>query len=126
MIMKTTLSRSPRITKKYRVTFPNGKTVDFGQKGSSDFTIHKDPMRMRLYVQRHGGLIPRTTLNDTNPNRVTARMMRVTKSNKEKWGRLNMDTPGFWSRWLLWSQPSIRGAVRILEDKFGADIKVAI
>jgi hypothetical protein len=53
--MRVTLKKSPIRDKKYRVTFPNGDHVDFGGKGYTDYTIHKDPMRMRLYVLRHGG-----------------------------------------------------------------------
>ena len=52
--MKVTIKKSPIRDKKYRVTFPDGDHVDFGGKGYTDYTIHKNPMRMRLYVLRHG------------------------------------------------------------------------
>ena len=42
------LSKSPIKGKKYRVTFaPEGRHVDFGALGYSDYTIHKDPVRMK-------------------------------------------------------------------------------
>ena len=45
------LKKSPRFDKKFRVTFENGKIVDFGARGYSDYTIHKNPIRMRSYVR---------------------------------------------------------------------------
>ena len=119
MLMKITLLPSPRKYKKYRVIFPDGKKIDFGQRGYSDFTLHMDPYRMRRYVQRHGGVIPRSTLEEQNPLKVIRSMLRVTKSDKEIWSRSGIYTAGFWSRWLLWSHPTIHGAIQIIEEKFG-------
>ena len=65
--MKITLLRSPKKEKKFRVVLPSGKTVDFGQSGYSDYTLHSNPMRMRSYVGRHGGIIPQSTLDEKNP-----------------------------------------------------------
>ena len=56
--MRVHLKKSPRFDKKFRVTFENGRTVDFGTKGYSDYTKHGNPIRMRAYVSRHGGFIP--------------------------------------------------------------------
>ena len=36
--MRVRLKKSPRIDKKFRVTFENGKIVDFGARGYSDYT----------------------------------------------------------------------------------------
>ena len=52
--MKVTLRKSPNPEKKYRVTFEDGSHVDFGGAGYSDYTIHKDPSRMKRYLARHG------------------------------------------------------------------------
>ena len=123
--MKITLINSPKSEKKFRVLLPNGKKVDFGQKGYSDFTLHRTPMRMRSYVRRHGGLIPKSVLENTNPTRVTRSMLRVGKSDKENWRRTGIDTAGFWSRWLLWSHPTIKGAIKVIEEKFGVNIRDA-
>ena len=57
------------------------KTVHFGANGYSDFTIHKDPERMKRYDARH-------------------------KTN-ENWTKSGIYTAGFWSKWILWSKPSL-------------------
>jgi len=95
--MKVKLFKSPKIEKKWRVVFENGKHVDFGQKGYSDFTIHKNPHRMKLYVQRHSGM-------------------------GETWSKRGFQTAGFWSRWLLWSKPNITEAKKLIHKKFGLDV----
>ena len=91
--MKVSLRKSPKPTKKYRVTFPDGKFVDFGGRGYSDYTIHKDPERMKRYLTRHGGM-------------------------GETWTKNGIRTAGFWSRWLLWSKPSMTEAKRLLSSRF--------
>lgn len=85
------LTKSPKPQKKFRVTFVNkskdlGKHVDFGQKGYSDYTIHKDPQRMKRYLIRHRGM-------------------------GEDWSLSGKYTAGWWSRWLLWSKPSLQAAI---------------
>ena len=82
--------------KKFRVTLENGRKVEFGAKGYSDFTIHKDPERMQRYLTRH--------------------------KKREDWSKKGIDTAGFWSRWLLWSKPSLGGAIKLIENKFNVKI----
>ena len=72
------------------------KTVRFGAKGYENFTIHKDPERMKRYVDRH--------------------------EKREDWTRAGKYTPGFWSRWLLWSKPSFTDALKLTEQKLGEKI----
>ena len=72
--------------KKFSAILPSGKIVRFGQRGYSDYTLHKDPQRMRRYIKRHGGIVPRGT-ND---------MLRVRRSSKEDLSRRGEHTPGFW------------------------------
>lgn len=91
--MQVTLRKSPKPLKKWRVTFKNGTHVDFGQKGYSDFTLHKDPVRMKRYVKRHSGM-------------------------GETWSKSGLHTPGFWSRWLLWSRPSLEEAKKYMQKRF--------
>lgn len=114
--MKVLLEKSPKGDKKFRVTLANGRTVDFGGKGYSDYTIHKNPLRMRLYVQRHGGSVPSPEGN------VHTKLLKVSKSNKEDWTIKGVNTAGFWSRWLLWSYPSMTSAKSFIKKKFGLDI----
>ena len=100
------------------VTFVDGKVVHFGAKGMSDYLHHKNPMRMRSYVDRHGGRVSQSLMEDTNPRSVQRRMLGVKSSTRETWGRSGLRTPGFWSRWLTWSFPSLRGAKKFIEEQY--------
>jgi hypothetical protein len=111
--MKVRLIKSPNPQKKFRAILEDGREVDFGGRGYSDYTIHKDPTRMRLYVQRHGGTVPAVD------QAIHKRMLNVSRSDKEKWGINGIATPGFWSRWLLWSQPSLPLAKKYITKRFG-------
>ena len=91
---------------KFTVTFPDGGRVHFGRKGYSDYTIHKDYNRMKRYVTRHAG--SRSGL----------------RSRRENWGRSGAKTAGFWSRWLLWSKPSLQSARRETEKVLGKKIVI--
>jgi len=116
--MRVRLRKSPRIDKKFRVTFENGKIVDFGARGYSDYTIHKNPLRMRSYVTRHGGFVPHMVQKQTDPKLVHKNMLDVTRSDKENWTKTGFFTAGFWSRWLLWSHPELEGAKKIISKRF--------
>ena len=96
-MMKIYLSRSSNPRKKYMVKVGN-KTVHFGAKIPfyEDYTIHKDPLRKQRYIDRH-------------------------KAN-EDWTIGGVDTAGFWSRWLLWEEPTLRESIRKIEYKFGLKI----
>jgi hypothetical protein len=48
-----TLRESKKKTKKYDLIQPDGKTLSFGAKGMSDYTIHKDKARKDRYIARH-------------------------------------------------------------------------
>lgn len=94
----------PGSLKKFRVILPGGKTIRFGQMGSSDYTIHKDPTRMNRYIMRHGG----------GP--------RGIRSSRENWTRQGFRTAGFWSRWLLWSSPSLKKAAQNISQFLGIPV----
>ncbi|AUT19156.1 hypothetical protein DSLPV1_185 [Dishui lake phycodnavirus 1] len=112
------LNPSPISTKKWRVTLPDGDTVDFGARGYDDYTTHKNSSRMRNYVRRHGGMISKKLENETESSKIHSGMLGVDKSAKEIWGIRGIKTAGFWSRWLLWSQPSLNKAIKFMEKKF--------
>ena len=120
--MVITLYKSPLKDKKYRVVFENGTYTDFGGKGYSDYTIHKLPARMRAYVQRHGGKIKTSTLQEINSEEIHELMLKVISSKSESWGKVGIKSAGFWSRWLLWSMPSIPKAISFIENKFNVKI----
>lgn len=89
--MRVFLSRlGPKDPKKYQVVI-GSRTIKFGAKGYSDYTIHKDRERMVRYLIRH--------------------------KSRENWS--DPMTPGFWSRWLLWSEPSLKNAKSLIKRKFG-------
>lgn len=94
-MMNIYLSRSSNPRKKYMVKVKN-KTVHFGAKGMSDYTIHKDLERKQRYIDRH-------------------------RAN-EDWTKSGIDTAGFWSRWLLWGEPTLRESIKSIENKFGFKI----
>ena len=94
MIIK--LRKSPNKKKKYRVTFNDGSHVDFGASGYSDYTKHKDEDRMKRYLIRH--------------------------RKRENWTKSGIKTAGFWSRWLLWGKPTIKGSIKDIERRFDVTI----
>ena len=83
---------SSRKDKKYMIIY-EGKKIHFGQKGASDYTINKDPKRKAAYISRH----------QKNENQ--------TKSGA--------NTAGFWSRWILWNDPtSVSDNMRKVHKRF--------
>jgi hypothetical protein len=90
------LSKSPRHEKKYRVTLPNGRKVNFGAVGYSDYTKHKNSSRMQKYITRH--------------------------RKAEDWTRSGVGKAGFWARWILWSEPNLNSAIRRTEKILGTKI----
>lgn len=117
------LEHSPNKSKKFRVTFRDKTYVDFGATGYSDYTLHGDASRMRNYVSRHGGLIPKETKNLRSEKSIREAMLKVKRSSKEAWGKDGMRTAGFWSRWLLWSLPDIDSAKQLIKDTFDIHIR---
>ena len=68
------------------------KTVKFGATGYEDFTTHKDEARKASYISRH--------------------------RSRENWTKSGVDTPGFWSRWLLWNLPTIAASLADIKKRF--------
>jgi len=94
---KVVITKSDR-DKKFKAFFTNEKlkkkkTIHFGAKGMSDFTIHKDPKRKKRYLARH---------ND----RLTG----------EDWSK--PATAGALSRWILWNKPSFEESVKDYKNRF--------
>ena len=117
--MRVKITRSPNPKKKFRATLEDGRTVDFGARGYSDYTKHNNPSRMRSYVLRHGGQIPKSTIAERSPKKIQNRMLAVTLSDKEDWKMSGINSAGFWSRWYLWSFPSFREVEKFMSKKFG-------
>ena len=94
--MSVRLRRATNGVHKFTVQFPDGPKVNFGRKGYSDYTIHKDRERMKRYLTRH--------------------------RKRENWTRAGARTAGFWSRWLLWSEPNFQAALRRTQKVLGRKI----
>jgi len=93
---KVIITKSDR-DKKFKavLTGPKGKkkTIHFGAKGMSDYTIHKDPKRKARYLARH------------NP-----------KATKERWDL--PATAGALSRWILWNKTSYNESLKDYKKRF--------
>jgi len=120
--MRVRIVRSPNSKKKFRAILEDGKTVDFGARGYSDYTKHKTPSRMRSYVLRHGGQIPKRIIAERDPNKIQNLMLDVNRSDKEDWKMSGINGAGFWSRWYLWSFPTTGDVKRFMSKRFGIQI----
>ena len=93
---KVVIVKSDR-DKKFKAIFTNAdkkkKTVHFGAKGMSDYTIHKDPKRKARYLARH---------ND--------------KLTGEDWSK--PATAGALSRWILWNKPTYNASLLDFKKRF--------
>jgi hypothetical protein len=117
--MQVKITRSPDRKKKFRATLEDGRTVDFGASGYSDYTKHKTPSRMRSYVLRHGGRVPKRIIAERDPKKIQTMMLDVNSSDKEDWKISGIDGAGFWSRWYLWSYPDFEGVKKFMSKRFG-------
>ena len=91
LLMEIIIQKTNRKDKKLEAKI-HGKTIAFGAKGMSDYTLHKDPERKQRYIDRH-------------------------KKN-ENWETTGVETAGFYSRWILWNKPTITTSVQDLSSKF--------
>ncbi len=83
--MHVKILRSPDRKKKFRAILGDGRTVDFGASEYSDYTKHKNPSRMRSYVLRHGGQIPKRVVAEREPAMIHRMMRNIDKSDREDW-----------------------------------------
>lgn len=84
------VGRSPNKDKKYRAYFSDGRHTDFGAKGYSDFTKHKDSKRRARYITRH--------------------------KSRENWR--NYRSPGSLSRYILWNKPTLKASIADYKRRF--------
>ena len=91
------LSKSFNKNKKWQITTPSGKKINFGAKGYEDYTTHKDKERMNRYTNRH--------------------------ASRENWKKSGINTAGFWAKWLLWNKPSLTASIKATESKFNIKIR---
>ncbi len=107
------------------VELPDGTKVHFGQAGANDFIKFSTSkkygpkeaaFRRTLYLYRHGAIFKED--NDKN----SLGLPSPDKSFREYWE--DPLTAGFWSRWLLWEEPTLDKAIKALKKNFG--IKVVV
>ena len=91
------ITKSKNKDKKLAAIFPNGKVINFGAAGYSDYTIHQDEQRKQNYIKRH-------------------------KVN-EDWN--NIESAGWLSRYVLWNKPTLRESIEDI-NKTHKNIKFKI
>ena len=89
--MQIVISPSSKPDKKFEARIDGKKSIHFGAKNMSDFTIHKDPERKERYLQRHKGM-------------------------GEDWS--NPLTAGFYATNLLWNKTSSAESIRDTNRRF--------
>ena len=90
--MEIIIKKSSKSDKKLDAVIDGKKTVSFGAKGYSDYTLHKDPERKERYISRH--------------------------KKTEDWTKSGIKTPGFYAKHVLWNKPTLKGSVDDLNKKF--------
>jgi len=93
------LGISKHRNKKYYVRLLNSnKTIHFGDIRYEDYTTHKDIERKHRYLLRH--------------------------YKNEDWDITGIDTPGFWSRWVLWNKSTLKQSINDLKKKFNIEVHI--
>ena len=90
--MQVVIQKSHLPHKKLEAVIDGKKTVPFGQKKASDFTLHKDPERKARYINRH--------------------------EKREDWTKSGINTAGFYSKHVLWNKDTIQKSVNDLNKKY--------
>ena len=90
--MEVIIKKSKKYDKKLDAVIDGKKSISFGAKGYSDYTIHKDPERKERYINRH--------------------------KDKEKWGLSGIETAVFYAKKILWNKPTIKESVKDLNNKY--------
>ena len=93
--MYVKIEKSTSKTKKFKATFYDKdkkkiRSIQFGAKGYSDYTIHKDDERKKRYINRH-------------------------KKN-ENWN--DPMTAGTLSKYILWNKPTLQGSIADYKKRF--------
>ena len=91
--------------KKYKAVLLNKETgreksVSFGAKSYMDYT---------KYYKRDG--------KEVADMKKSAYIARHSKNN-EDWGASGKDTAGFFSRWILWSEPTVKASLAKMVKRF--------
>ena len=91
--MKFHLEKAHDHIHKYIGVFDDKLHIKFGAYGYEDYTQHKNPIRKKLYIQRHQA--------------------------REDWK--DPTKKGTLSRYILWETPNIETNVKLFKQKFNLD-----
>ena len=91
--MQVVIQKTNRKGKKPEAVLDGKKTVPFGQKHASDFTLHKDPERQARYINGHKGV-------------------------NEDLTTFGINTAGFYSKHGLWNEDTIQKSINDLNKKY--------
>ena len=89
-MLEIVITKSKTKDKKYDAIIDGKKTIHFGAKGYSDFTIHKDEERKDRYINRH--------------------------KKTENWN--DPQTAGFYAKNILWNKKSVKASVEDTNKRF--------
>jgi hypothetical protein len=96
--MKVYISKSDIKDKKYKIVLEyddnKTKTIHIGQEGADDFTKTGDEEAKKRYIARH--------------------------KKRENWN--DITTAGYWSRWLLWNEKTLKASVADIKKRFNLKI----
>jgi hypothetical protein len=115
--MHVVLQPSPSVTHKLRVTLPNQRSIDFGDRGVQHYIDHGNPKLMRAHLIRKGAIIPKELRIETDPYEIQREMLKIKRSNQEDWD--DYFTEEYWERWLLWSYPTLTKAKLFMTMRHG-------
>jgi hypothetical protein len=115
--MHVVLKPSPSVTHKLRVTLPNQRSIDFGQKVVEHYIDHGNPRLMRAHLIKKGAIIPNELRIETDPYEIQREMLRVKESTEEDWE--DFFGAEYWERWLLWSYPNLNKAKLFMTMRHG-------
>ena len=88
--MQVEVSPSQRKGEKFKAVVDGSRTIHFGSKGASDFTLHGSEVRKQRYISRH--------------------------HKNEDWS--DPTTAGFYAKHLLWNKPTLQGSIRDTNKRF--------
>ena len=93
--MEVTITKSKKKDKKYDAkikTKGTERNISFGAAGYSDFTRNKDEQRKARYISRH--------------------------KKREDWTKTGLDTPGFYSKHLLWNKNTFDKSFKDMTNRY--------
>ena len=106
--MHVVLQPSPSVNHRYRVTLPNKRSIDFGERGVQYYPDHGNARIMRAQLLRKGAVIPKELRIERDPGEIHRGMMKINESTKEDWE--DFFRVEYWERWILHTHTSVNKA----------------